>query len=201
MPNPRTTRLWRAIGSLVIAAMIVAPVLLAQKAQLAKICPLTIGIDPNSVLVKHLATKLEADNALLAAFLIQVRQRVSADKSPQPVKILGPALTPGSFAGTYLADPTLTKPDGSTINHWDQIVSYLTGPGGAIVESTYLDVQSVSVTLEYIPGDAGNDFQAHIRTVLAYAPYDDPVTLNGGLIHCKICEWATMCPPPGRGNN
>ena len=193
----RSPKSWMAFGAVMIAVIILVPAARAQKTGYAKICPFTMEIDPNCVLAKHLATKIEADNALLSAFLIQVRQKTTDEKNPQPVTPVPGDLTPASFAGTYLKDPVLIKPDGTTIEHWGPILNFLTNAGGMIKESTYIDVQSVHATLEYINNSVDVDFVAHVETVIAYAPYDAPYILAGETCHRKVCEW--VAPPCPRG--
>jgi hypothetical protein len=193
----KSPKSWTAFGAVMIAVIILVPAVRAQKTGYAKICPFTMEIDPNCVLAKHLATKIEADNALLSAFLIQVRQKTTAEKNAQPVKSVPGDLTPASFAETYLKDPVLTKPDGTTIEHWGPIINFLTNAGGMIKESTYIDVQSVHATLEYVNNFVDVDFVAHVETVIAYAPYDAPCILSGETCHRKVCEW--VAPPCPRG--
>lgn len=106
------------------------------------------------------------------------------------------------FVGTYLADPSLTKESGETVTGLPAVLLEL----ARLVEgSTYVDAQSVCVALEYLPfgspqfkeinakyppkpGETEIDIVAHIKTVLAYAPKDDPVTIEGPLPHRKICD-------------
>ncbi len=192
----RPSVVWLAVVVIVVSAVALAPVLRGQKAVYAKICPITIEVDPESVLAKHCAAKIESDNALLAAYFVQLREKKTTEKMPQPVTRFPKSLGPEDFAGTYLKDPVLTKPDGTMIEHWGPIVSFLLGTGGMIDDSTYIDVQSVHVTVTPITGHADIDFSAQISTVIAYAPYDAPYVLSGGLCHRNLCEWLpSPCPP------
>jgi hypothetical protein len=196
MPARRSPKTWLAVIMIFMTAIALAPILRAQKAGLTKICPITIEVDPESVLAKHCAAKVESDNALLSAFFVQLREKKVTEKMPQPVTLYPKPLTPEDFAGTYLRDPVLTKPDGTTIEHWGPIVSFFLGAGGMIDDSTYIDVQSVHVTVTPIKGNADIDFSAQISTVIAYAPYDAPYVLSGGLCHRNLCEWLpSPCPP------
>jgi len=104
------------------------------------------------------------------------------------------------FQGTYLAEPSLTTEKGETVIGIPAVIAELL----RIVDaSTYIDAQSVHVELEYLPyrSDAYNaqnppgtaedrivDIIGHIKTVLAYAPFDAPVTIGGTAPHRKVCE-------------
>jgi hypothetical protein len=200
----RSAKFCTAVLAVVAAAVFLTPGIRAQKAGIAKVCPITIEIAQDSMLARNCAAKVESDNALLAAFLVQLRQRAARDRSEELVPVDRKPLAPEDFAGTYLRDPVLTKSDGTTVRGWDKILGYLMGPQGIIVESTYIDVQSVHVSLEYLPfgsekfikvnGKSGDvDLIAHIKTVLAYAPADDPVTIEGELCHRKVCVFYP-CP-------
>ncbi len=106
------------------------------------------------------------------------------------------------FTGTYLAEPKLTTEQGVTVIGLPAVLAELVR---IISNSTYVDAQSVHVYLEYLPfkSTAYNeanakyppktpedeiDIIAHIKTVLAYAPYDAPVTIEGLLPHRKVCD-------------
>lgn len=106
------------------------------------------------------------------------------------------------FAGTYLEHPKLTTESGAVVEGVEAVVAEL---ARIVLVSTYIDAQSVRVELEYLPfgseeyraaqiaypavkpGDEPVDMIAHITTVLAYAPHDDPVRIEGPLPHRKIC--------------
>lgn len=108
------------------------------------------------------------------------------------------------FQGTYLAEPSLTKEDGETVTGLPAVIGELV----RIVEgSTYIDAQSVQVYLRYLPSNSTEyaningahpdknepakgpiDIIAHIHTVLAYAPYDDPVRISGKEPHRTVCD-------------
>lgn len=106
------------------------------------------------------------------------------------------------FAGTYLENPKLTTETGAVVEGVEAVVAEL---ARIVLISTYVDAQSVRVELEYLPfgseeyraaqiaypaakpGDEPVDMIAHITTVLAYAPNDDPVRIEGPLPHRKVC--------------
>jgi hypothetical protein len=106
------------------------------------------------------------------------------------------------FAGTYLEHPKLTTETGAVVVGVEAVVAEL---ARIVAVSTYVDAQSVRVDLEYLPfggpeyrmaqvkyppakpGDEPVDMIAHITTVLAYAPHDDPVLIEGLLPHRRVC--------------
>jgi hypothetical protein len=106
------------------------------------------------------------------------------------------------FSGTYLENPKLTTETGVVVEGVEAVVVEL---ARIVLSSTYVDAQSVRVELEYFPfgseeydaaqikypkvkpSDEPVDMIAHITTVLAYAPNDDPVRIEGALPHRKIC--------------
>jgi len=110
--------------------------------------------------------------------------------------------TVNPFSGTYLEDPKLTTEEGVTVVGIAAVVVEL---DRIVSISTYVDAQSVHVALEYLPfqsneydaaqlkypatkrGEEPVDMIAHIKTVLAYAPKDAPVTIEGLLPHRTIC--------------
>jgi hypothetical protein len=109
--------------------------------------------------------------------------------------------TTNPFSGTYLEDPKLTTEEGVTISGLENVIAEL---ARIVSVSTYVDAQSVRVELEYLPfkseeftaandqyqtkgGEPPVDMIAHIKTVLAYAPKDAPVKIEGLLPHRTIC--------------
>jgi hypothetical protein len=121
-------------------------------------------------------------------------------------RLLGPWLADAAkanpFAGTYLEHPKLTTETGVVVIGVEAVVTEL---ARIVAVSTYVDAQSVRVELEYLPfgspeyrtaqvkyppakpSDEPVDMIAHITTVLAYAPHDDPVRIEGLLPHRKVC--------------
>ncbi len=172
-----------------------------------KLCPITFHLDPETSLQKNFATHIEKTNTDLAKKLVEFRALLShANKENLKSTLMDFAgACRKDFEGTYLKNPVLWGDDGKTYTGWGAIASYL----GAIMPSTtYLAVQGVHVYLEYLPiksekymtfnrgmrdlGDLPNeiDFLASIRTVLAYAPNDDPMEIGNGapIPHRKICD-------------
>lgn len=172
-----------------------------------KLCPITFHLDPVTSLQKNFATAIEKTNADLAKKLVEFRAILShAKKEDLKSALVDFAGTcQRDFEGTYLKKPVLWGDDGKTYTGWGAITNYL----GAIMPSTtYLSVQGVHVYLEYLPiksekyetfnrgikdlGDLPNeiDFLASIRTVLAYASYDDPLEIGNEspIPHRKICD-------------
>jgi hypothetical protein len=110
---------------------------------------------------------------------------------------------PNPFVGTYLADPSLTTESGETVTGMAAVLGELLR---IIDNSTYISAQSVHVYLEYLPSNSQAfkeinakypparpelgpiDIIAHIKTVLAYAPKDAPVTIEGKEPHRTICD-------------
>jgi hypothetical protein len=184
-----------------------------------KVCPITFRLYPGTHFEASCAAKIEKDNAKLATFLSDLRsnkklrawieswikgsERTGADALTRATSAFHADLEkegyPDPFVGTYLADPKLTTEKGVIVEGLRPVIAELIR---IVSGSTYLDVQSVHVGLEYLPygsaayaaknegiADPGQqiDIIAHIKTVLAYAPYDDPVTIEGTLPHRKVC--------------
>ena len=207
MIKKRSLRFW---GIVLVAAaafaFAAAPRLVSQGYE--KICPITFGLYPDTLLEKNYAAKIERDNAKLATFLGELRGAVYAsEKAGLPFdplkwfikhKDAKGAVDP--FAGTYLVIPSLTTEKGELVEGVPNVLTELTR---IITTSTYIDAQSVHVYLEYLPygSDAYKaqnpvgtpeekivDIIAHIKTVLAYAPHDAPVTIEGTEPHRKVCD-------------
>jgi hypothetical protein len=105
------------------------------------------------------------------------------------------------FQGTYLEDPALTTETGTRVVGLEAVVIEL---ARIVASSTYVDAQSVRVELEYLPYGSPEylsaqtkypdtqkrgpvDIIAHIKTILAYAPHDEPVRIEGLLPHRFVC--------------
>jgi len=215
MKKKRSLRTFGIAASVLAAAVFTAALLSAPGKGFEKVRPFTLELCPTSDLVKNCAAKVEGDNVKLAQFLTDLRAAVAGhNKKYEAVPREGrPAFKPmewwdgyskpaNPFAGTYLQKPRLTTEEGTTLTVWEEILAKLVK---VIGDSTYIDVQSVHVCLEYLPyggekfkaynpsGD-GIDFVAHVKTVLAYAPEDDPITMDGELRHRKTCIYE----PEGR---
>ncbi len=161
-----------------------------------KICPLTYSLAPGSLMSKKYAAKIEKDNVRLSQLLADYRASVlgAGDKKFDPGNWVN------QMADTYLKNPTLTTETGDKFTGWKEVLPQLER---IINASTYLDVQGVHVTFEYLPYGSEDfirfnrsirepgeqiDFIGHIKTVLAYAPHDDPVTMEGELPHRRTCD-------------
>lgn len=214
-----------ALVTLSVLCAIALQTPIAPKPKAEKICPITFGLYPGTLLEKHYAAKIEEDNGVLSAFMSQLRSSegllpwakkwadgaVSIDKTDSSkvsatvkefLKILDDKDLANPFEGTYLEEPSLTKENGETVTGVPAVVHELI----RIVEgSTYVDAQSVQVYLQYLPSNSTEyadinrahpdthrkgpiDIIAHIHTVLAYAPYDDPVRISGTQGHRTICD-------------
>jgi len=203
-------------GFVFVAAALQDPMPLAQsRPKPDKICPITFHLDPATSLQKNFAAHIEKTNADLAKKLVELRVLLShPNKENLKTELADFASTcKTDFEGTYLKNPVLWGDDGKTYPGWGAIVNYL----GAIMPSTtYLGVQSVHVYLEYLPINSNLhkmynkgiyvtptwdlkgpkdlegeiDFLASIRTVIAYAPYDDPMEIGNAapIPHRKICD-------------
>lgn len=201
----------------VIAAVVTAAAAaaLAAGAQVApkpeKICPITFILEPVTSLQQRFARDTEAANAKLAHYLVLLR-------GDEPVAELAQKCA-ADFEGTYLAWPTLWTESGAPVppadfkgkahERWAEILGYLRSMVLGKAQATYLAPQSVRVYLEYLPlanrtaehigsrsarlrgvpaGDI--DFLANIRTVLAYAPHDDPLVIGNEdpIPHRNLCD-------------
>ena len=227
MKNGRPMRLG-TVGLLSAAAAILLVSSLLVSQDYEKICPISFGLFPGTKLETSCAARIEKDNVKLSAFLSELRtgeglasyrreygnimadRRLNSEaKTDLLVKIkqaiLDPwikHLTPNPFLGTYLEYPKLTTETGVTVEGLELVVAELVR---IVMNSTYVDAQSVHVALEYLPfksneydaaqlkypatkrGEEPVDMIAHIKTVLAYAPKDAPVTIEGLLPHRTIC--------------
>jgi hypothetical protein len=159
-----------------------------------KICPLTYSLAPGSLMSKKYAAKIESDNSKLSQLLAAYRGSTLGKTD------FNSDYWAKQMADTYLRNPTLTTEAGERITGWTEILPELLR---IINESTYIDVQSVHVQFEYLPYGGEEyvrynskitapeeqiDFIGHVRTVLAYAPHDDPVTMEGDLPHRRTCD-------------
>lgn len=162
-----------------------------------KICPLTYSLSPGSLMSKRYAAKIERDNSKLSQLLAAYRGSVLEDKKFEK---FDPTYWIKQMDDTYLKNPTLTTETGSKLTGWREILPELLR---IINASTYIDVQSVHVQFEYLPYGSEEylrynrtatnpedqiDFIGHVKTVLAYAPHDDPVTMEGNLPHRRTCD-------------
>lgn len=159
-------------------------------------------------LQRNFAAHIEKTNADLAKKLAELRLAIlgSGKTKPSYNEKKWFETFQKRFRGSYLKNPVLWGDDGKPYTGWDQIVPYL---AGIIPTTTYIGPQGVNVYLEYLPlmsqkyadqnknkikeiEDLPNeiDFLASIRTVLAYAPYDDPLEIGNAapIPHRKVCD-------------
>lgn len=203
-----SVKLWLAGGAIVALAVLMAAQVAfppgAPKPE--KISPITFHLDPRSPLETGLAPKIEAANAKLAMLLAELR----SGRRPSDEEITS------RFGSTYLANPILWDEGGKVHTGWFGREGVLDCLARLARDSSFIQPQSVQVYLEYLPfksdafkkanprleldkiktiADAVEawsgaiDFLVNIRTVLAYAPYDDaPIIGNAeALGHRTIC--------------
>ncbi|MCJ7484913.1 MAG: hypothetical protein MUQ25_01925 [Candidatus Aminicenantes bacterium] len=180
-----------------------------------KVCPITFHLDPVTSLQRNVAAAIEKTNAVLAQKLAGLRTSILGNRrvAPDYNEKIWVNNFRHVFKSTYLKDPLLWGDDGKKYQGWDQIVPYLKN---LMPMTTYINPQSVNVYLEYLPvksekhisynrgiyktpvwdmkalKDLGDeiDFLASIRTVIAYAPYDDPMEIGNSapIPHRKVCD-------------
>jgi len=202
--SERSIKFWGVAVAIVAIAVFAASGFQGRRFRFEKVSPISFVFSQDSDLVKNCAAKIEKDNVKLSKFLSDLREVIQTATKER--KSFDPAAWakshPNPFAGTYLDKMKLTTEDGTTLTVWEDIVAALTA---VINKSTYIDAQSVHVKLEYLVyksprylKENGNtapaltdefDFIAHIKTVLAYAPQDDPLTAEGELRHRKTCVY------------
>ncbi len=171
-----------------------------------KLCPISFHLFPSTSLQNRFARDTEKTNARLAQDLVDWRTaKALLPGYEEDRKKLAGSLA-DAYAGTYLERPVLWDENGAPHAGWIEILTYL---GTVFAKAHYIHPQSVNVYLEYVPlenqtvdymkaklvnlkgalpGDV--DFLANIRTVLAYAPYDDPLLLGNEspIPHRKVCD-------------
>lgn len=202
---------------LVIAAVAAAAVAgaLAAAGQVPpkpeKICPITFVLEPMTTLQQRFARDTEKANAGLAVILVELRKGTSVPDLAQKCA--------AEFAESYLASPMLWTETGAPVppegfrgkehERWEKILEYLKSMVLGKAQATYLAPQSAYVYLEYLPLENQTayylaqkrvdlkgvppgevDFLANIRTVLAYAPHDDPLLIGNEspIPHRKVCD-------------
>ncbi|MCX6568853.1 MAG: hypothetical protein NT147_07380 [Candidatus Aminicenantes bacterium] len=166
-----------------------------------KVCPITFHLDPVTTLQRNFAAAIEKTNAALAQKLAGLRLAILGTPKAPPnydEKTYVEKFRVG-FKSTYLKDPVLRGDDRKLYKGWAEIVPYF---AKIIPGTTFLAPQGVNVYLEYLPimeqkftktretfGDE-IDFLASIRTVIAYAPHDDPMEIGNTapIPHRKVCD-------------
>jgi len=210
MQNKRSFRLLAAGAVIIGVALFTASALqdrapaLGTRPKPEKLCPITFHLDPVTSLQRNFAAQTEKTNAIVAAMIVKLRAWIGDDKRESWKKERESFIAncQGMFKDTYLKKPVLVSEDGRSVTGWGEIIDYLIK---IIPYTTYLDVQSVHVYLEYLPLNSPKyktyntdikkpeeeiDFLATIRTVLAYAPYDDPILLGNEdpIPHRRVCD-------------
>jgi hypothetical protein len=182
-----------------MAATLRGPAILSQaRPQPEKLCPITFHLDPTTLQIGY-SKRIEATNAQLAQDLVALRDS-DALADPKLREGLAERFTK-AYGGTYLAYPVLWDEKGEAKTGWYQVLTWL---AATLPEATFIQPQAVSVYMEYIPLEDRTDavfrdklaatlarrggrlwfppgeidFLARIRTVLAYAPFDDPVEIG-----------------------
>lgn len=164
-----------------------------------KLCPITFHLDPTT-LQSGFSKSVEKTNARLAQDLVSLRSQVPF-KDESDLQELAKKYE-GAYQGTYLAFPVLWDEKGMAHTGWTQALSYL---ATVLPTATFVHPQAVNVYMEYLPLENRTesyleeklavtmkkrgmtklwfdyravDFLARIRTVIAYAPYDDPIQIG-----------------------
>lgn len=211
MNTRKATKLWMISGAVVASVVLAgaalqdAPDLVLVRPKPEKLCPITFHLDPVTLLQARFARDIEHTNADLAVVLAMLRRT----KSDPPINIEGMvAEWRGKFAKTYLESPVLWDGERIRAKGWNEILSYL---GTSVIpHTTYIHPQTVNVYLEYLPQTMRTedyivgkrfanirdikpeeiDFLAMIRTVIAYAPYDDPLEIGNErpIPHRTVCD-------------
>jgi len=210
--EPRSLKLWTiAVALIAVGILAMGQVAYPPKGpRPKKISPITFHLEPVTTLQQHLSAGIEKTNADLALTLTELRQ--GTGPSPDAIR--------ARFGRSYLADPIIWDEGGKPHTGWferDGVLAYL---GQLVKTSTFIQPQSVHVYLEYLPLrserfaqhnpgfdspppiktgaelktflESGVDFLINIRTVLAYAPYDDPPIIGNAeaIPHRFVC-WPT----------
>lgn len=213
MNEKKSTKL-RMIAIAVIAGTVLAGAALQDptvvtpvKPKPEKLCPITFHLFPSTSLQGRFARDIEDTNAQLAQDLVNWRtaKALMPGYEADMAKLIDSL--EDTYAKTYLAHPVLWDESGIPHVGWELILEYL---ATVLHKATYIHPQSVNVYLEYLPPDMQTgaylvgkrsvnlgtyqpgdvDFLAMIRTVIAYAPYDDPMEIGNELAipHRKVCE-------------
>lgn len=207
------------IAVAVVAASVLAAagpqIITPQRPKPEKLCPITFHLDPTTSLQRRFARDVEETNAKLAQTLVDLRNNLMPTKDSVRVDLR--AACGERFTGTYLANPVLWDESGKEHHGWDGPDGILAYLEPIVRTATYIHPQNVSVYMEYVPlterthenlakkleaemkrrqvtklwFDPGTiDFLATIRTVLAYAPYDDPMEIGNEspTPHQNLCD-------------
>jgi len=206
----RRSSLLSAVLVLAVAAGLLAFAGAQVRPKPEKLCPITFHLEPTTLQAGY-SRQIEKTNAMLAQDLVDLRDnrafmggKISDDLVSEYEK---------KYQRTYLAFPVLWDEGGEAHTGWRQVLTVLSAILG---KATFIQPQAVDVSMEYVPLKDRNDvffktkmaatlerrgkrlwfnsreidFLASIRTVLAYAPYDDPVMIGNESPspHQNVCD-------------
>lgn len=211
MNTTKSTKLWMTavavVASVVMAgaALQDAPDLQLISPKPEKLCPITFHLDPVTTLQARFARDIEHTNADFSVLLASFRTAI-ADKTLNLENMVSQCQA--RFGKTYLENPVLWEGGKIRSTGWSEIILYLAE--SVIPHTTYIHPQTVNVYLEYLPlsmriegylvgkrsvnlrGFKAEDidFLAMIKTVIAYAPYDDPMEIGNErpIPHRTVCD-------------
>jgi len=211
--NVKRASLGGAVFVLAVSACVLAVATAQVRPKPAKLCPITFHLDPSTLQAGY-ARQIEMTNARLAQDLVTLRSNLAFMSGKVSAELVSGF--EHDYRGTYLAFPVLWDEKGVAHTGWGEVLTYL---ATILPKATFIQPQAVNVYMEYIPlrdrteakfrerlastlakrikssdplwfrpGDI--DFLASIRTVLAYAPYDDPIELGNEdpSPHQNLCD-------------
>jgi len=211
--NVRRSSLFSAVLVLALAAGLLVVATAQVRPKPEKLCPITFHLEPTTLQAGY-SEQIERVNALLAQDLVGLRRVVPF--KDEDALLAEAKKFKDHYAGTYLAFPVLWDEKGVAHTGWPEILAYL---ATVLPKATFIQPQAVNVYMEYIPLQDRNevkfkdrlaktlvkrikpsdplwfnpgdiDFLASIRTVLAYAPYDDPIVIGNEdpSPHQNVCD-------------
>lgn len=209
MSEKRSGKLWViAIAAVALGALAAAALegqMAVEKAKPEKLCPITFHLNPVTTLQTRFSADIEKTNAKLAQTLVDMRKCLATADTKDDEELLAECKI--GYAGTYLANPVLWDESGKPHQGWPEILKHF---ATIMPRATFIHPQAVNVYLEYLPlanqtpeylmkrlgtsrlwfEPQEVDFLADIRTVVAYAPFDDPLAMGNAvpIPHKKICD-------------
>lgn len=208
--NVRRSSLFSAVLVPAVAAGLLAAAAAQVRPKPEKLCPITFHLEPTTLQAGY-SRQIEKTNAMLAQDLVGLRSDKAFMSGKISRDLIGKFST--DYQKTYLAFPVLWDEKGEAHTGWPEILAYL---ATILPKATFIQPQAVNVYMEYVPvkdrtdasfkdklkatlerrgkklwfkpGDV--DFLASIRTVLAYAPYDDPIVIGNEdpSPHQNVCD-------------